>query len=676
MQRRCCVALVQMALVGTTRDAAVRAGGIEAVLATMRAHGAVADTVEPAIRALGNLLADFDEGRAVAASVDRACAAGAAELIVAGMRAHRAHTDLQASGCVTLVALVAVQGVPRSEQYTASTNVAIAIAAGAIETVLQAMEADAFPGAVAASTAALPLRAGSADFVVQREGLHFLQMALVDAATSARASAAGAVEAVVAALHKLRADAAASSLACFMLNLLVTDGLHERAAAAGACGALLAALEAHREDIAVQHIGASALGNMLFEAPECVVAAAVADGAIETLTAAMQAHPDDLHVQAEACRAFEIVVDASATDSAPAVLRRAGAAGTVEALVRTIQRHDNPALLQLCCRRLVHLCVAPDNRTKAGLAGATAAVAAGMRAHVDDVCVQQAACFALSLLVADAPDNRNMAAAAGCIEAIIAAMQMHGQEGGLQEYACAALWHLVRSTPSNCIRAAAAGATAAVVTAMIAHPLSLNVQTMGCRMLDELAGEAVNRAAFEGAGAAAAVLAAMKTFPEGSMQHLGCAALVHLVQRIGRGDEVCAAGAIEVMMCALQQAASSSLAVSDVQALACLTLTALAARTCGGARGQTGRRRSCGGAHTDATPGGARRGGVLHAAVHSCSALRRERCTRVASGRSSGVDGCAELERLAVALHAHLDGFSNVKRLGAASHTAQRRNGG
>ena len=90
---------------------AVYAGALEAIVAGLRAHEAVADVQEHGFDALYSIVCGEDDG--ADARRQRAAGAGALEAIVAGLRAHEAVADVQQNGRRTLLCIVSGDGARR-----------------------------------------------------------------------------------------------------------------------------------------------------------------------------------------------------------------------------------------------------------------------------------------------------------------------------------------------------------------------------------------------------------------------------------------------------------------------------------------------------------------------------------------------------------------------------------
>uniref|UniRef100_A0A7S3SSY8 Uncharacterized protein n=1 Tax=Emiliania huxleyi TaxID=2903 RepID=A0A7S3SSY8_EMIHU len=173
-----------------------------------------------------------------------------------------------------------------------------------------------------------------------------------------RAAAAGAIQAVVAALQAHPHEAAVAALQAHpqvaevqeegcaaLVNVCDGDddaGLarKQRAAGAGAMELVVAAMQAHPQAVGVQQYGCWAMVNVCHRTPGAGLAriqrAADAGGAsagIELAVAAMQAHPQHAGVQQFGCCAMGNVCYGSDV-AAPARRQRAVIAGAPEAAAR------------------------------------------------------------------------------------------------------------------------------------------------------------------------------------------------------------------------------------------------------------------------------------------------------------------------------------------------------
>jgi hypothetical protein len=184
-----------------------------------------------------------------------------------------------------------------------------------------------------------------------------------------RASAAGAVEAVIAALAANRSNDALHKTGVRALGVI---GAGDRSKAPAALDAVMASMAAHRGSAVVATCGCQVLHNLL-HCPETKPAASAARAAIME---AMRSHPGDTDVQINACGALDVLL------------------------------RDVDSTLQ----------------TECGVAGAPQLLIAALNTCTDRA-VQQNSCAALEALVHGHKANKLLAVRAGGIEALLAAIQ-------------------------------------------------------------------------------------------------------------------------------------------------------------------------------------------------------------------------------------------------------------
>jgi ankyrin repeat protein len=118
---------------------------------------------------------------------------------------------------------------------------------------------------------------------------------------------------------------------------------------------------------------------------------------------------------------------------------------------------------------------------------ATASVVNAMKAHPNEMIVQEKACAALKLL-APADGRREVSmVASGAVAAIVAAMQAHVGDANVQQEACAAIASIIQYGGSDraTVVASVSGVTA-ILNAIAAHPQEMKVQREGCHALLQL----------------------------------------------------------------------------------------------------------------------------------------------------------------------------------------------
>lgn len=115
---------------------------------------------------------------------------------------------------------------------------------------------------------------------------------------------------------------------------------------------------------------------------------------------------------------------------------------------------------------------------------ATASVVNAMKAHPNEMIVQEKACAALQLL-APADGRREVSmVASGAVASIVAAMQAHVGDPNVQQEACAAVATIVKYGGGDraTVVASVSGVTA-ILNAIAAHPISVTVQKEGLSAL-------------------------------------------------------------------------------------------------------------------------------------------------------------------------------------------------
>jgi hypothetical protein len=155
--------------------------------------------------------------------------------------------------------------------------------------------------------------------------------------------------------------------------------------------------------------------------------------------------------------------------------------------------HEEDAGVQMlgCCAlaRLLEESTSADSEvlTPATLRTAltsTASVVNAMKAHPNEMIVQEKACSALRLL-APADGRREVSmVASGAVASVVAAMQAHVGDPNVQEEACAAIAAIVKHGGGDraTVVASVSGVTA-ILNAIAAHPISVKVQKEGLNAL-------------------------------------------------------------------------------------------------------------------------------------------------------------------------------------------------
>ena len=411
------------------------------------------------------------------------------------------------------------------------------------------------------------------------------------------AGAAGAVEAVVAAMRAHTLSEGVQRWACVVLSRMTLDNAENqtRAGNAEAVEAAVAALLAHpqiraavesalsaitldnvaNQTRAVHSLVAHMRGNLGDEALQTracrqlrpgnnaeMQAVAAAAGALEVVVAAMIAHPQSEQVLCEALWALHGMIGDGNEDAVNAEKQiRAGFLGSGLGEYKPL-RHMTGSSTEI--------------HTLAGAAGAVEAAVAAMLAHPLSDGVQRAACAALYRMTCGNAGNQTRAGNADAVEAVVAAMLAHPRSVRVQQVACVAVSVMSGGNAQIRTRARNAGAVEAVVAAMRAHPRSEELQRLACTALARTAGcYPEDRTSAEHGDAVEAVVEAMSAHPRSrELQRCACLAL-GAVTRCGGSHErrECAgnAGALEVLVAAMLAYPQSE----QVQLNACATLAAV-----------------------------------------------------------------------------------------------------
>jgi hypothetical protein len=121
---------------------------------------------------------------------------------------------------------------------------------------------------------------------------------------------------------------------------------------------------------------------------------------------------------------------------------------------------------------------------------AVAGVVNAMKAHPNEVIVQEKACHALQLMARTDGKREVSFVASGAVAAVVGAMQAHVSDPGVQEEACGAVASILHHGGADraTIVASVSGLTA-ILNAIAAHPDSVGVQKQGILSLRELTEE-------------------------------------------------------------------------------------------------------------------------------------------------------------------------------------------
>lgn len=163
----------------------------------------------------------------------------------------------------------------------------------------------------------------------------------------------------------------------------------------------------------------------------------------------------------------------------------------VSEVVASMWAHEEDAGVQMlgcvAISRLVKQATNDESEILRIALSAVAGVVNAMKAHPNEVIVQEKACHALKLLARTDGQREVSFVASGSVAAIVGAMQAHVSDPGVQEEACGALAAITRHGGADraTIVASVSGMTA-IINALAAHPEVAGVQHYGCLSLQEL----------------------------------------------------------------------------------------------------------------------------------------------------------------------------------------------
>lgn len=191
----------------------------------------------------------------------------------------------------------------------------------------------------------------------------------------------------------------------------------------------------------------------------------------------------------------------------------------IEEIVGCMWAHEEDAGVQMLgCVAISNLAAAASAKEKlvaVALAGIPAVVNA-LKAHPNEVIVQEKACHALALLAAADGSDEISLVASGAVTSLVGAMQAHVSDTSVQEEASRALSAICKVGGANraTMIASVSGVTA-LVNALAAHPKSRNVQVAAVEALNTVTGfPAANVPALARSQTEALLWAAQEAFPE------------------------------------------------------------------------------------------------------------------------------------------------------------------
>jgi len=452
---------------------------------------------------------------------------GGADVVISAMCAHTSNVEVQQVGCTALSHLA---------HRSAANKTRIADRDG-VQTVLAAMEEH--PESVHLQRVACSALANL--FAVdQQRVLHtvvsamkshvldadvfilrckVLRLALASDCTTALMAAA--VEAVLHGMQGCMARADAQQCACSTLWSLATcaQGL-SAISAHGGVAQLVAAMRAHPTEPCLQAVACTVLTAI---AKDEVLRAQIGDvGGAEVLLDAMRAHPSDSQVQAGGCAVLSILARHS-----DVVQVRVVELGGFKAIVSAMSSHLTDADVQTnCCSLLWHLARNSACQQSFASMGGVECVLSAMDRFPDEVKVQRAGCGAIWRLAHSSQANRKRITGLKGVEAVVRAMRLHPEAAELQQFGCGALRSLAGSRDSR-VRIADTGGLEVVLNAMRRRPAVAKLQQAACGAVKSIAhANDSNRKRAVNSGSVEMLLKAMRDHPGVALlQKTACGAL-------------------------------------------------------------------------------------------------------------------------------------------------------
>lgn len=404
-------------------------------------------------RTLSCLIGEDDTLRAS----DKAVASGAIEAAADALRTHPTSLGVHDRALAVLLTLLE----PAASVDGAAASLKIRVP--------RAVQANLVPVAVAT------MRHFTHQARISDAGALLLRaLAARDPDAAATAAAGGGIEATVGAMRTHRTSAELQEHAAAALRPLVASAAGKaRASTAGALEAVSLALFAFPEDVGTQLTCLGALKSLAVAAE--VRGRPAAGAAVEAAIAALNKHGVSRHIlhaetealmAAEACGALcNLTVGSAANGS------RAATAGGVAAIAEAMGGEHvasvDVAEAGAAALWALAACGASDAATAVVTDGGIDSVVRAMNAHAAAHALQCVGAAALRDGAAATPAAAVAAAACGGVEALLGAMRLHGNSAALQEVCCDALSAILRATPVDVAKLAVLDGAAEVVQAAL-----------------------------------------------------------------------------------------------------------------------------------------------------------------------------------------------------------------
>jgi ankyrin repeat protein len=161
---------------------------------------------------------------------------------------------------------------------------------------------------------------------------------------------------------------------------------------------------------------------------------------------------------------------------------------SINQVVTSMWAHEEDAGVQmLSCVAITRMIQADKKDVLTIALVAVAGVVNAMKAHPNEVIVQEKACQALRAMAVTDGQHELSFVASGAVAATIGAMQAHVSDPGVQEEACGAIAEIIHwgGADRATIVASVSGMTA-ILNALAGHPNAVGVQHQGCAALKAL----------------------------------------------------------------------------------------------------------------------------------------------------------------------------------------------
>jgi predicted RNA-binding protein Jag len=291
---------------------------------------------------------------------------------------------------------------------------------------------------------------------------------------------AGAIEALVDAMHEFEDDAAVLEGCLLALsNLCMLENNVQRAIDAQLIELTVNAMNKSVDVSGLQEHGCAVLANL---AVHPMARGRIRDcGGCDAILVSMVVNPLDVGVQSQALVGLKNLCVKD--DESKVFLEKSGA---IDVIVQVMRDHkENPIIQASGSWALSIIGVNEDNRAYMGANSGMDVIVGSMRDHADNLDVQEKAFRALWTLSVN-PRIKSTMLDAGAIRVIVSTMHNHISEPIIQERGCGVLGNMAANDSNVKIQAVNDGALEVVVMAMVLHGENDKVQERAVALLHKL----------------------------------------------------------------------------------------------------------------------------------------------------------------------------------------------